>query len=333
MSMPLRMPDRDVVTTGRVVVTRTLPPAGMAALDELGLVIDVLGDAPPERERLLRAVPGAAAIVSVLTERIDAEILDAAGPGLRIVANVAAGVDNIDLAAAADRGVVVTNTPDVLDEATADLAFALILATTRRVVEADRFIRSGEPWIWGPNDWIGLQLSAGATVGIVGLGRIGMAVARRASAFGARIVATGSRASSDEAAALGVIPVELDELFRTSDIVTLHCPLTPQTRGMVDAARIRSMRPGSTLINTGRGPLVDEEALADALEAGHLAGAGLDVHEHEPRVNDRLRASERVVLLPHIGSAGAATRDQMGRLAVRNVAEVLSGRPAVTPVG
>jgi len=320
------------MTGRRLVVTRTLTPAAMAAVEQLGVDAVVLGDGPPTREALVEAVPGAAAIVSVLTERIDGEVLAAAGPSLRIVANVAAGVDNVDLEAAAARGVVVTNTPDVLDEATADLAFALILATTRRIVESDRFIRGGDPWIWGPNDWIGLQLSAGATLGIVGLGRIGMAVARRAHAFGARIVATGSRASSEEAAALGVTRVELDELFSTADVVSLHCPLTPGTRGMVDAERLRSMRRGSYLINTGRGPLVDEEALADALDSGQLAGAGLDVHEHEPRVNERLRASERVVLLPHIGSAGAATRDAMGLLAVRNVEAVLAGGRPITPV-
>jgi lactate dehydrogenase-like 2-hydroxyacid dehydrogenase len=319
--------------TDRIVVTRTLTEAAMEAARGLDGEIVALSDATPERASLLDAVRGASAIVSLLTDRIDTELLDAAGGGLKVIANVAAGVDNIDLDAAASRGIVVTNTPDVLDEATADLAFALILATTRRIVESDRFVRSGEPWIWGPRDWIGLQLSAGATVGIVGLGRVGMAVARRAAAFGADIVATGSRATGAEAVALGVRPVKLDELFRSSDIVTLHCPLTTGTRGMVDASRLASMRAGSYLINTGRGPLVDEEALADALERGHLAGAGLDVHEHEPRVNERLRASERVILLPHIGSAGAATRDAMGRLAIRNVGEVLAGRHAITPVG
>lgn len=318
--------------TARIVVTRTLTEAAMDAARGLDGEIVVLGDAPPERAALLQAVQGASAIVSLLTERIDSELLDAAGGGLRIIANVAAGVDNVDLAAAAARGIVVTNTPGVLDEATADLAFALILATTRRIVESDRFVRGGEPWIWGPRDWIGLQLSAGATVGIVGLGRIGMAVARRTAAFGANIVATGSRASGAEAAALGVKPVDLDELFWSSDIVTLHCPLTSDTRGMVDASRLALMKAGSYLINTSRGPLVNEEALADALERGQLAGAGLDVHEHEPRVNERLRTSERVVLLPHIGSAGAATREAMGQLAVRNVGEVLAGRPALTPV-
>ncbi|WP_100812518.1 2-hydroxyacid dehydrogenase [Microbacterium sp. BR1] len=320
------------MTPSHVLVTRSLTAAAMSAAQRLLAPLVVLDDAPPDRAELLRSARGAVAIVSLLTEQIDDELFDAAGGQLRIVANVAAGVDNIDLEAAARRGILVSNTPGVLDEATADLALALILATTRRIVEADRFIRSAEQWIWGPKDWVGLQVSAGATVGIVGLGRIGMAVARRAHAFGARIIATGSRSSGPEAAALEVVPVGLDELFETADVVTLHCPLTSETRGMVDAARLKSMRQGSYLINTGRGPLVDEDALADALEEGRLAGAGLDVHENEPLVNERLRRSDRVVLLPHIGSAGAATRDAMGLLAVRNVAEVLAGRRPITPV-
>lgn len=320
------------MTPSHVLVTRSLTAAAMSAAQRLPAPLVVLDDAPPDRAELLRSARGAVAIVSLLTEQIDDVLFDAAGGQLRIVANVAAGVDNIDLEAAARRGILVSNTPGVLDEATADLAFALILATTRRIVEADRFIRSAEQWIWGPKDWVGLQVSAGATVGIVGLGRIGMAVARRAHAFGARIIATGSRSSGPEAAALEVVPVGLDELFETADVVTLHCPLTSETRGMVDAARLKSMRQGSYLINTGRGPLVDEDALADALEEGRLAGAGLDVHENEPLVNERLRRSDRVVLLPHIGSAGAATRDAMGLLAVRNVAEVLAGRRPITPV-
>lgn len=318
--------------TGHIVVTRSLTAAAMEDAARLPGELVVLGEAPPERRALLAAVPDASAILSQLTERIDDEVLAAAGPSLRIVANGAAGVDNVDIPAAARRGVLVTNTPDVLDDATADLTLALILATTRRVVEADRFIRGGSAWTWGPREWLGLQLSAGATLGIVGLGRIGIAVARRARAFGARIVASGSRATSAEAAALGVEAVTLDQLFARAEVVTLHCPLTPETAGLVDSSRLASMRRGSYLINTGRGRLVDEEALADALDSGHLAGAGLDVHEHEPCVNARLRNSDRVVLLPHIGSAGAATRDAMGRLAVRNVAEVLAGRDPLTPV-
>jgi lactate dehydrogenase-like 2-hydroxyacid dehydrogenase len=289
-------------------------------------------DVPPTRAQLLEGCRGATAIITMLTEKIDEEVMAAAGPGLKVIANVAVGYDNIDVDAAARRGITVTNTPGVLDEATADLAFALLLATVRRVVEADRFIRSGKPWIWGPQSFIGLDVSAGATLGIIGLGRTGMAVARRARAFGMNIIATGSRASSSEATGLGVQPCDLDTVLCTSDVVSLHCPLTATNRHMIGAPQLATMKAGSYLINTARGPLVDEEALANAVESGHLAGAGLDVHELEPRVNERLRTLENVVLLPHIGSAAAATRNGMGELAVRNVAAVLSGQPALTPV-
>ncbi|WP_120005020.1 2-hydroxyacid dehydrogenase [Nesterenkonia muleiensis] len=303
--------------------------------EELNIPLRIHPDpgSPPTREEMLEAVRGAEAIISLVTDRIDAELLDAAGEQLKVVANVAVGYDNIDLDAAAQRNVTVTNTPGVLDEAVADLTLALILATTRRVVEGDRFIRTGEPWIWGPKDWVGLDVSAGATLGIIGLGRIGMAVAKRAHAFGMRIIATGRRAHDDDARALGVVPAaSVDELLPAADIVSLHCPLTPETTHLIDAGALGSMKPGSYLINTGRGPLVDEEALADALDSGHLAGAGLDVHEFEPEINPRLRAMESAVLLPHIGSAGDATRNAMASLALRNAVAVLSGDEPLTPV-
>lgn len=319
---------------GQVYITRPMSTKVMRQAGELPAHVAVHADPdlPPTREQLLEECRGATAIIAMLTEKIDDEVMEAAGPGLKVIANVAVGYDNIDVEAAARRGIIVTNTPGVLDEATADLAFALILATVRRVAEADRFIRTARPWIWGPQSFIGLDVSAGATLGVVGLGRTGMAVARRAHAFQMKIMATGSRASTPEAAGLHVQPCDLDALLRTSDIVSLHCPLTATNRHMIGAEQLAAMKQGSYLINTARGPLVDEEALADALESGHLAGAGLDVHEFEPRVNDRLRALDKVVLLPHIGSAAAATRDAMGELAVRNVAAVLSGQPALTPV-
>jgi len=321
------------VIAGKVVVSRRLTDRAQQELSDRVDPVFVLGDVPPERERLLAAVAGAVGAVTMLTEQVDEEFFAAAGPGLKIVANVAVGFDNVDTEAAARHGVIVTNTPGVLDESTADLTMALMLATTRRVVEADAFVRRGEEWIWGPRDWIGLDVSAGATLGIIGLGRIGSAVARRARAFGMTVIASGRGAATAEAEAMGVQYASIDEIFRRADVVSLHCPLMPATRGMVDDARIRSMRPGSYLINTARGPLVDEEALADALESGHLAGVGLDVHQHEPRLNDRLRADRRTVLLPHIGSAGAWTRDEMCLLAVRNVISALSGGAALTPVG
>jgi len=322
------------VPEGHVYITRPMSAHVMRQAGELPAPMATHKDPdfPPTREQLLEGCRGASAIITMLTEKIDDEVMEAAGPGLKVIANVAVGYDNIDLEAAARRGITVTNTPGVLDEATADLAFALILATVRRVAEADRFVRTGKPWIWGPQSFIGLDVSAGATLGIIGLGRTGMALARRAHAFQMKVIATGSRASTPEAAALRVQPCDLETLLSTSDVVSLHCPLTTTNRHMIGAQQLAAMKPGSYLVNTARGPLVDEEALADAVESGHLAGAGLDVHEFEPRVNSRLRALERVVLLPHIGSAATATRDAMGELAVRNAAAVLTGLPALTPV-
>ena len=320
---------------GHVFLTRPLSdPVMQAARASLPAPLTAHTESgfPPSRRQLLEGCRGAAGLITMLTEKIDEEVLDATGPQLRVIANVAVGFDNVDVDAAARRGIVVTNTPGVLDEATADLAFALLLSTVRRLVEADRFVRAGRPWIWGPQSFVGLDVSGGATLGIVGLGRTGMATARRARAFGMKIVATGSRATSPEAAELGVEAADVERLLEVSDVVSLHCPLTAENRHMIGRDQLAAMRPGSYLINTARGPLVDEEALADALESGHLAGAGLDVHEHEPQVNARLRDMEQVVVLPHIGSAAAATRDAMGTLAVRNVVEVLSGREAVTPI-
>jgi lactate dehydrogenase-like 2-hydroxyacid dehydrogenase len=322
------------MTNGHVYLSRRMSERVMvmAAALPAPLVTHQARDLPPSRAELLSGCRGASALITMLTERIDDQVLEAAGSGLRIVSNVAAGFDNIDVEAAARRGVLVTNTPDVLDEATADCAFALILATVRRLVEADRFVRTGAPWFWGPESFVGLDVSAGVTLGIVGIGRTGIAVARRARAFRMNIVATGSRADSSEATKLGVTASDLDTLLRVSDIVSLHCPLTSETRHMISHVELATMKSGSYLINTARGPLVDEEALADALDSGHIAGAGLDVHEHEPQIDERLLHLDQVVLLPHICSAGAATRDAMGILAVRNVAAVLSGQSALTAV-
>jgi lactate dehydrogenase-like 2-hydroxyacid dehydrogenase len=317
-----------------VYLSRRLTPAAMEAAGSLGLPLVVHGDPdhPPSRDELLEGARGATALITLLTERVDDEVLAAAGEQLRIVANCAVGYDNISVPAARSRGVVVTNTPGVLDEATADCAFGLVLATARRLVEGDRFIRSGADWIWGPQAFVGLDLSAGATLGIVGLGRIGMAVARRAAAFNMRIVATGSRATSAEAASYGVQSVDLPRLLAESDVVSLHCPLTPETRHLIGAEELAAMKQSAVLVNTARGPIVDEAALVAALEGGIIAAAGLDVYENEPQLHPGLRALDNVVLLPHIGSAGQATRDAMGRLAVGNVQAVLSGGEPLTPV-
>ena len=252
---------------GHVYLSRALTPAAMDAARALSLPLVVHDDPdrPPSRDRLLADARGATALITLLTERVDRELLDAAGPGLRIVANCAVGYDNVDVAAAAERGIVVTNTPGVLDEATADVAFGLVLAASRRLVEADRFMRTGRDWIWGPQLFLGLDVSAGATLGIVGLGRIGLAVARRAAAFDLRILATGRRAAGEEARALGVEPADLPRLLADSDVVSLHCPLTPETRHLIGAAQLAAMKPTAILVNTARGPIVDEAALVEAL--------------------------------------------------------------------
>jgi glyoxylate reductase len=242
-----------------------------------------------------------------------------------VVANTAVGYDNLDLAAFARHGVIATNTPGVLVDATADLTMALLLAVTRRVAEGDRLIRSGVAWSWDVSFMLGDGLQ-GKRLGIIGMGHIGQAVARRAIAFGMSVVHAGRPATTDPAA------IVLGELLATSDVVSLHCPLTAQTHHLIDSAALSVMKPSAYLINTARGPVVDEPALIDALRAGRLAGAGLDVYEHEPAVPLQLRECENVVLAPHLGSATVETRLRMAELAVRNVLAVLSGAPAPTPL-
>lgn len=273
------------------------------------------------------------ALVVPLTDRIDGALL-ARAPRLRVVANIAVGVDNVDLEATRDRGVVVTNTPDVLTEATADVAFGLLLAASRRLAEGDRLVRAG--------GWQGFTLTFmlgarvhGASLGIVGLGRIGKAVARRARGFGMHVGYT-QRKRLPEALerALGVTWVPaLADLLAWSDIVTLHCPLTAETRHLIGEPELSAMRPGSVLVNTSRGALVDEPALARALRDGPLAAAGLDVFEDEPRVHPELLALPNAVFSPHLGSADAPTRSAMAELAIENVRRVLAGEPPRTPVG
>jgi glyoxylate reductase len=261
--------------------------------------------------RLVEQPSGAGGVVATPRDRVDAEFLEAAGPQLRIVALFAVGYDNVDLAAATERRVVVTNTPDVLTRATAELTIALLLALLRRVAEGDRFVRSGEPWGFAPTFMLGEGLE-GKTLGVVGLGRIGREVARLAEAFGMRVLHS-SRS--------GGLP--LGELLERSDTVTIHCPLTPETRHLIDADALRRMRPTAVLVNTARGPIVDEDALVRALEEGELAGAALDVYEHEPVVHPGLVGRDDVVLTPHLGSATAQAREAMGMLCVDALRAVL----------
>jgi len=287
---------------------------------------------PPAREEVLRLVEGADAILSLLTARIDGEVLTAAGPQLKVVANVAVGYDNIDVAACREHGVIVTNTPDVLTEATADLAIALMLMVTRRLGEGERLIRSETPWRWGMFFLLGSSVQD-RQFGVVGMGKIGQATAERARAFGMSIAYT-KRSPLEPAVAerLGARHMELDELLATSHVVSLHCPYGPETHHLMDAARLRSMRSDSFLINTARGPVVDEAALVDALQTGTIAGAGLDVFEREPEVHPGLLTCENAVLLPHLGSATVETRTAMAELAAANVLAVLASQPAISRV-
>jgi glyoxylate reductase len=266
---------------------------------------------PAEREELLRRVGGKDGLMLMLTDRVDDELLEAAGPQLRVVANYAVGIDNIDLEACRRRGVVVSNTPDVLTETTAELTAALILALLRRVAEGDRLIRRGERWIWAPNLMLGQGL-ASLTLGLVGYGRIAHAVERLARAHGMEVVHT-SRSGG----------ISLDELLATADVVSLHLPLSDETRHLIDKAALTRMKPTAVLVNTSRGPIVDEEALVAALTEGTIAGAALDVFEHEPEVHAGLLGLENVVLVPHLGSATHETREAMGMLCVEALRAVL----------
>jgi glyoxylate reductase len=281
------------------------------------------------REILLRDAVGKRAMVTLLTERVDDELLDAAGPDLVIVANYAVGFDNVDVAACSRRGVLVSNTPDVLTEATADMAWALLMAAARRVAEGDRFLRSRQPWIWGPEMLLGQDVH-GRTLGIVGFGRIGRAVARRASGFGMRVLFYDPVAPAE--GAVEARRVSLDELLATADFVSVHVSLSPETHHLIDAARLRQMKPTAVLVNAARGPVVDERALADALDAGEIFAAGLDVFEHEPAVDPGLLAHPRAVVAPHLGSATVDTRAAMGMLAADNLLDALAGRRPPTLV-
>ena len=279
---------------------------------------------PIPRGELLTAVAGVDALVCLMSDRVDAELLDAAGPGLRVVANYAVGYDNIDIGECRRRGVVVTNTPDVLTDATADHAFALLLGVSRRLLEGDDLVRSGAWSGWEPGQLLGRHVT-GATLGIVGMGRIGGAVAVRAAAFGMRVLYHNRRRSPEVEARTGARLVDLEELLRSSDFVSLHCPLTPETHHLIDDAALRSMKRSALLVNTARGPVVDEEALAEALESGAVWGAGLDVFEREPRVTERLLGLSNVLLAPHTGSATVVARDGMARACAEAVVTVLGG--------
>jgi glyoxylate reductase len=316
----------------RVFVSCVLPGD---AIDRLAREHDVVvGEAQTgvRGDAFLRDAATFDAVVTLFTDRVDAALLDRAGR-LRVVANYAVGYDNVDLQTCAARGVVVTNTPGVLSEATADLAFGLLLSAARRIGECDRLVRRGAYPGHDPSILLGAPVH-GAVLGLVGLGRIGQAMARRARGFGMRVLyASRTRAPFDVERALGATEVALDELFTHADFVSLHCPLTPETRHLVNAARLARMKRGAILLNTTRGAVVDEAALATALVQGPIGGAGLDVYEDEPRVHPALLSLENVVLTPHVGSADHPTREAMSRIVADNVLAVLAGRAPLNPVG
>lgn len=316
----------------KVYISRLLTDTVLAQLSKYDEIEFVVGEeAPPAREELLAQIAGCDGAIVCLTEKIDEEFFAAAGPNLKVVANVAVGFDNIDTEAAKRHGVTITNTPGVLDGATADHTMAMTLALARRVVEADQFLRNETPWVWGPRMFTGLDVSSGAVMAIIGLGRIGQAVARRARGFDMNIIGVDDAYPVGSIVA-GVEIVTLEDALRRADIVSLHVPLMPATRHMADASFIAAMKPGSYLVNVARGGVVDEAAMMAALDSGQLRGAALDTFEGEPHVNPELLRYSNVVLTPHTASAGDVTRDRMCQLALDNVVAVIAGQPAITPV-
>ena len=311
----------------RIVVSRNLPESALRALRESGADVWVSSeDRALSAEELHDAARGADAIVTLLHDRVDDALLTAAGDQLRVVANVAVGYDNVDLEAARSHGVTITNTPGVLTDATADLAMTLMLAIMRRIGEGERRIRSGEPWAWSIDFMLGRDLR-GKTLGIIGYGAIGRAVAERARAFGMDIIYADSFYAGTDPGR-----VELDELLERAHVVSVHCPLTPETRHLIDAGALARMRDDAYLVNSARGPIVDEAALAAALRDGVIAGAALDVFENEPEVHPDLVGLDNAVLVPHLGSATVETRTAMAELAAENVLAVLAGEDPPTPV-
>lgn len=312
----------------KVVVTGKIPAGGLARLKAEHDVTAWESDEAISRAELLQMVVGADAIVSLLTEKIDGELLDAAGAQLKSVSNVAVGYNNIDVPACEQRGVLVTNTPGVLTEATADIAMSLILMVTRRLGEGERVIRAQEPWQWGMSYMLGMGIQ-GRQLGIVGMGQIGIATARRAKSFGMEIAYTRrSPLEADVVKELDAKYMSMDELIESSDVLSLHCPYSPATHHLMSENQFARMKPTAYLINTARGPIVDEQALVDALNAGQLAGVGLDVFEHEPKVNPGLLGLDNAVLIPHLGSATVETRAAMADIAATNALAILAGKSA-----
>jgi len=322
-----------------VYVTRRFADSGIKALKTAGFTVDVYPeDKIIPRKELLKNVAGASAIIPLLTDQIDGDVLDAAGKDLKIVANYAVGFDNVDLDAAKKRGVAVTNTPhDKVNEAVAEHAFALMICLARRIAEADSFAKAKKYTHWSPTLLIGTDLY-GKTLGIVGAGRIGSAVARRAvKGFGMKLVYADSRTNADLEKEFGAEQLDLEKLLEVSDFVSLHVPLLPSTRHLISTAEFAMMKKTAFLVNTARGPVVDEKALLRALKTKRIAGAGIDVFECEPAIdcdmtdNMELKSFPNVILTPHIASATIEAREAMSMVAADNILAVLSGKPPLNP--
>ena len=311
----------------RALVTRKLPSSVISKLEAACDVDLYVGGAAISRDELLQRVKGVDALVCLLTDTIDTAVLDAAGPQLKIVANVAVGYNNIDVPACRARNIAVTNTPDVLTNACADFTWGLILAMTRRLGEGERVVRAGAWGGWALDYMLGMELR-GKQLGLVGLGRIGRAVAEKAQAFGMSVAYTARQPADIQ----GATHMTLYRLLSTSDVVSLHCPMTPETKHLIDQKALTRMKRTAYLINTARGPVVDEGALAWALRERLIAGAALDVYEKEPEIHPGLMTLENVMLIPHLASATTETRTAMADLAAANAIAVLNGQPPLTPV-
>ena len=317
----------------RVFVARAIPDDGLTPV--LGACDARVweDELPPPREELLRAIEGCDGVLTLLTDRVDDEFLDRAGPGLKVVSNYAVGFDNVDIAACTRRGIPVGNTPGVLTETTADLAFALLMAAGRRLPEGDRYVRAGRWRTWGPMLLLGPDIH-GSTIGIVGFGRIGQAVARRAKGFGMTILYHDlARAKPDTEAEFGATFLPLEQLLAQADFVSLHVNLTPETRHLMNAERLSWMKKTAVLVNTSRGPVVDPGALFEALRDGVIFAAALDVTDPEPiPAGDPLLSLENCLVVPHIASASRATRGKMAEMAAANLLAGVRGERLPTPV-
>ena len=317
----------------KVFVSRVLPEDGLRPIRDATDARIWEDDLPPPRDALLQAVAGCDGVVTLLTDRVDDGFLDAAGPQLKVVSNYAVGFDNVDVPACTARGVAVGNTPGVLTETTADLAFALLMAAARRLPEGDRYVRAGNWKTWGPMLLLGPDVH-GATIGIVGFGRIGQAVAKRARGFGMTILYQDvHRADPAVEAEFGATELPLEELLPRADFVTLHVNLTPQTKGLIDAEKLSWMKPTAVLVNTSRGPVIDHAALAEALTSGRIFAAALDVTDPEPiPADDPLVGLENCLIVPHIASASRATRGKMAEMAAANLLAGVRGERIPTAV-